>query len=151
MNSMAVSVDGKPYIAADHICYLDCMLSDVPNFAFVTGYFQASWTLKADLIASYVCRIINKLNEMGPTAIACARADDTVKVDESAWREIPRDANGELLREGMGMNGGFNNGPCYSLRTRHLQPRRGTKAPWMPLMSYLEDRQMLQSRPTEDE
>jgi len=52
MNTMAVSVDGAPYVAADHICYLDCMLTDVPNFIFVTGYFQASWTLKADLIAS---------------------------------------------------------------------------------------------------
>ena len=45
------------------------MLSDVPNFAFVTGYFQASWTLKADLIAEYVCRIVNKLHTSGPLCV----------------------------------------------------------------------------------
>ena len=72
---MLLQVDGQPYVAQRHLCYLDCMLSDVPNFAFVTGYFQASWTLKADLIAEYVCRIVNKLHTSGPRTFCAPRAD----------------------------------------------------------------------------
>eukprot|EP01051_Picozoa_sp_SAG22_P000550 SAG22_NODE_16_length_32723_cov_26.404825_6_plen_84_part_00 len=44
---------------------LDSMLTAVPNFLFITGYFQASWTLKADLLAAFCCRIVNRLLELG--------------------------------------------------------------------------------------
>eukprot|EP01051_Picozoa_sp_SAG22_P000549 SAG22_NODE_16_length_32723_cov_26.404825_5_plen_99_part_00 len=44
----------------------------------------------------------------------------------------------------------FLSGPGYALRTRHLQPRRGKQTPWLPLASYLDDRQLLESRELED-
>lgn len=44
---LQVIVDGLPYVAKEHMTYKAMLLSDVPNFAFVLGYTNASWTLKA--------------------------------------------------------------------------------------------------------
>ena len=41
------------------------MLSGVPNFALALGYTNASWTLKADLVAEYVCRLLNHMDAHG--------------------------------------------------------------------------------------
>ena len=50
------------------------MLSGVPNFAFTVGYTNASWTLKADLTASYVCRLLNHMRRRGYAE--CMPADE---------------------------------------------------------------------------
>jgi len=81
--------------------------------------------------------------------------DGNVKVDMRMYTEMPRDETGDVIREGMGLNedgtlGGKNNGPGYALRTRHLQPRRGIEEPWLPLMDYLPDRELLTNRELDD-
>ena len=38
------------------------MLSGVPNLAFCVGYTNASWTLRADLVSQYVCRLVTHLD-----------------------------------------------------------------------------------------
>ena len=63
---MQLSVDGadrRP--VATTMTYKGMMLSDVPNLAFALGYTNASWTLKADLISEYVCRLLNHMDEHG--------------------------------------------------------------------------------------
>ena len=62
---LALTVDGEPVHLPDHLAYKGMMLSDVPNFVFTIGYTNASWTLKADLVAEFTCRI---LTHMAPTA-----------------------------------------------------------------------------------
>merc|ERR1712066_439707 len=63
MATMQVSVDGVPYVGREHVCYKDCMLSDVPNFAYCRGYTDASWTLKSESVAKYVCRLLRHMEE----------------------------------------------------------------------------------------
>ena len=41
------------------------MLGGVPNFAFTIGYTNASWTLKADLVSEYVCRLLERMDGAG--------------------------------------------------------------------------------------
>ena len=41
------------------------MLDGVPNLAFAIGYTNASWTLKVDLVSSYVTRLLRFMNENG--------------------------------------------------------------------------------------
>ena len=112
----------------------------VPNFAFVTGYFQASWTLKADIIAAFVCRVINRIIEMGHRATCTPRIDEETYAqiqNMEEYAEMPRDALGNLIRT-QGQNG-----PGYALRMRHLQPKRGTDHPWLALMDPMRDRETM--------
>ena len=62
---VTLSVDGREVSLPDTFAYKGMMLSGVPNFAFTVGYTNASWTLKADLTAEYVCRLLNHMRERG--------------------------------------------------------------------------------------
>ena len=55
--SAKVSIDGEEYKAPEHMVYNSVMLDDVPNFAFVVGYTNASWTLKADISAVFITKV----------------------------------------------------------------------------------------------
>ena len=59
---VAFEVDGKPINFHDHYYYKGCMFSDIPNMAIVFGYLNASWTLKADIVSEYTCRILNHMD-----------------------------------------------------------------------------------------
>ena len=61
MGGMALTVDGKKIVPAEHYVYRGMMLSDVPNFVQAFGYTNSSWTLKADLTAQYVCRMFKHM------------------------------------------------------------------------------------------
>lgn len=61
MGGVQMRVDGEPVDVAQHYLYRGMMLSDVPNFAQAFGYTNSSWTLKADLTAQYVCRVLNHM------------------------------------------------------------------------------------------
>ena len=65
MGGATFSVDGTPVRLADRLQYKGMMFSDVPNLAFTFGYTNASWTLKADLVARYVCRLLNAMRRKG--------------------------------------------------------------------------------------
>jgi cation diffusion facilitator CzcD-associated flavoprotein CzcO len=58
-------IDGKPLVFSDTVTYRGMMFTGVPNMAWVFGYFRASWTLRADLVADLVCRLLNHMNEKG--------------------------------------------------------------------------------------
>jgi len=56
-------VDGQPVNFADCVNYKGVMFSNVPNFGLTSGYTNASWTLKADLTAEYIGRLLNKMDQ----------------------------------------------------------------------------------------
>ena len=58
MGGVAIEVDGAPVDIATTTAYKGVMFSDIPNLASIFGYTNASWTLKSDLIAEYVCRLL---------------------------------------------------------------------------------------------
>lgn len=59
--NIAVTIDGTQRDLSKELIYRGMMLSGVPNFAFTFGYTNASWTLKADLVSGYVCRLLNAM------------------------------------------------------------------------------------------
>ncbi|TGX52425.1 NAD(P)/FAD-dependent oxidoreductase [Sphingomonas gei] len=65
LSGMPIRVDGKLFEPAKHLTYKGMMFSDVPNFAISFGYTNASWTLKADLTANYVTRLLNAMRKRG--------------------------------------------------------------------------------------
>jgi monooxygenase len=65
LGGMQVVVDGEVLDAGERVVYKSVMLSDMPNFAYVFGYTNASWTLKVDLACTWVCRVIGHMLRTG--------------------------------------------------------------------------------------
>jgi cation diffusion facilitator CzcD-associated flavoprotein CzcO len=112
---MELAVDGQHVTLRDTMAYKAMMLSGVPNFVFTIGYTNASWTLKADLVAEYVVRLLRHLDAHG--------YDQCVPADDPTVTRMP------LLDFQAG----------YVLRSLDEFPRTGSRAPWRLGMSYLHD------------
>jgi cation diffusion facilitator CzcD-associated flavoprotein CzcO len=120
LGGMRVSVDGEETDTTKAMTYKGTMLSDVPNFAFTLGYTNASWTLKADLAAEYVCRLL-------------------AHMDAHGYRQcVPRASDLAIAPEPlMPLTAG------YVLRSVDKLPKQGSKEPWRLRMNYPIDLRML--------
>jgi monooxygenase len=65
MGGMQVCVDATAIKVSRTLAYKGMMYSDVPNLASSFGYTNASWTLKSDLTAGYVCRLLKYMDAHG--------------------------------------------------------------------------------------
>jgi len=115
VSDIPFSVDGKPVEWSRHVSYKGMMFSDVPNMAMSFGYTNASWTLKADLTANYVTRLLNAMRKRGMRQVT------------------PR--LGAPIEEAPFLD--FTSG--YVTRAMDKFPRRGTRAPWRVNQSYTRD------------
>ncbi|MFC4947915.1 flavin-containing monooxygenase [Pseudonocardia sp. GCM10023141] len=122
-----VSVDGKPVVLAEHLTYKGIMLDGVPNFAYTFGYTNASWTLRADLVAEYVCRL---LNVMRARHYAVA---------------VPRNADLAMATKPL-----LDFQPGYIRRALAALPKQGSHAPWKSRMNYPLELLELRHRPVTD-
>jgi cation diffusion facilitator CzcD-associated flavoprotein CzcO len=116
MGGMELVVDGRTVNPGMTLSYKGMMLSDVPNLATTFGYTNASWTLKADLIAEYLCRMLNKMDR-GGYAYCTPRNNDPSMVPDTT----------------LPLNSG------YMQRARDLLPKQGSKRPWRLHQSYAKD------------
>lgn len=115
LSGMPVTVDGKLFEPAKHMTYKGMMFSDVPNFAISFGYTNASWTLKADLTANYMTRLLNAMKKRGMRQV-------TPRLKEPV-EEMP------FLD--------FTSG--YVQRAAAHLPRQGTRKPWRVHQNYTLD------------
>lgn len=115
MGGVRLSVDGVPFDPAQAYFYKGMMFSGVPNFALALGYTNASWTLKCELTAGYVCRLLNRMDARG-----------------ERWCVPHR--GGAVGEEPMI---GFTSG--YIERARHLMPKQGAARPWKLHQNYVLD------------
>ena len=74
LGDIAFSIDGDPLDFSETIGYRGTMFTGVPNMAWVFGYFRASWTLRADLIGDFVCRLLGHMDELGATTVVPSAA-----------------------------------------------------------------------------
>jgi cation diffusion facilitator CzcD-associated flavoprotein CzcO len=88
MGGVAIEVDGARVDIASTIGYKGAMLSDIPNLASIFGYTNASWTLKSDLIAEYVCRLLSHVDRRGYAI--CTPASATQQLQRSRRCPSPR-------------------------------------------------------------
>jgi len=127
LGGMRLTVDGEEPDLARAFAYKGMMLSDVPNFAFTIGYTNASWTLKADLVAEYVCRLIEHMDANG------------------LGECVPRIADPSVTEEPLL---DFTSG--YVLRSLEALPKQGSKEPWKLRQNYPVDLRALRRGPLED-
>ena len=125
LGGIQLAVDGQDVSLPDTMAYKGMMLSGVPNFAFTVGYTNASWTLKADLVSEYVCRLLRYMDARG--------YDQCVPVNDD-----PRITQRPLMDFAAG----------YVLRSINDFPKAGSRAPWRLGMSYLNDVVALAARQT---
>jgi monooxygenase len=124
-----ISVDGE-IVPFNHVMtYKGVLVEDVPNLAFVFGYTNASWTLKADIACEYVVRLLRYMDEHGYGSVV-PRGSDEVRSAESVMSSL-------------------NSG--YVQRGDPFLPRQGTTAPWRVLNNYLRDAPMLRRSPIADD
>ena len=63
LGDIEFAIDGKPLNFADTVTYRGMMFTGIPNMVWVFGYFRASWTLRADLVGDFVCRLLNHMKQ----------------------------------------------------------------------------------------
>ncbi|HXY24185.1 MAG TPA: NAD(P)/FAD-dependent oxidoreductase [Candidatus Acidoferrum sp.] len=122
-----LEVDGRRVELGNTLAYKGVMISDVPNAASVFGYINASWTLKADLICAYVCRLLNLMDRKG------------------ARQVTPRNGNEGAVAPFVQK---FSSG--YVQRAIASWPKQGAKAPWRVYQNYLRDVFALKWSPIDD-
>ncbi len=127
VGGMRLTVDGRDVDLSQTVSYKGFMVSGVPNFAMTIGYTNASWTLKADLIARYVCRLLLHLDRSGYAA---------------ATPLAPPEGGSEPF---LGLTAG------YVRRSLSALPKQGTRAPWKLNQSYLRDLRLMRRAPLQDE
>jgi len=110
-----IAVGGTPLNTHEVLVYKGMMMSGVPNFALAFGYTNNSWTLKTDLTANLVCRILNYMDRKGYRVVV---------------PEVPGDIQGE---EFLPLDAG------YMKRAKHILPKNGSKRPWRVYQNYLMD------------
>jgi monooxygenase len=116
MGGIKIEVDGKPVEVGSTTIYKSVMFSDLPNLASIFGYTNASWTLKSDLIADYVCRLLDHMDRRG-YAICTPRRGEAAIAEEPT---LP-------LTSG------------YIQRAKNLLPKQGTRKPWRMNQNYALD------------
>ena len=124
---VAFSVDGKDIHWHEQFYYKGCMFSNIPNMAVVFGYLNASWTLKADIVSDYICRLLNHMGHIG------ADIANPLLTQE-------KDEEGELFD--------FSSG--YIQRALDILPRNGAAAPWRLSQDYLQDKIVMKDHPIDD-
>ena len=127
LSGAPITVDGERIDFSRRLTYKGMMFSGVPNLASVFGYINASWTLKAELIAKHVCNIVNAMDRKGATE---ARPLDP----------------GEAVVTGPWFD--FSSG--YIQRGMVHFPKSGDKEPWVAHQDYLKDRQFFRPETVDD-
>ncbi|UOY02208.1 flavin-containing monooxygenase [Blastococcus sp. PRF04-17] len=127
IGGMTLCRDGRPVDLSETVSYKGMMISGVPNFSMVIGYTNASWTLKADLVNRYVCRLLNHMDAEGYVAATPVAP--------------PEGADQPFLDLASG----------YVQRSLTQLPKQGRRKPWRLHQNYIRDVQLMRRGSLEDE
>ena len=123
-------VDGEPVDFSKRWSYKGVGCSGVPNFFACFGYVNASWTLRADLMSRYVCKVVNHLHSTG-----YQQCIPTLRERDKKMRRLP-------------WISGFT--PGYIKRVGHIFPKQGSIEPWVNPQVYKKDVELLAKDPVDD-
>lgn len=121
-------VDGQDVMLKDKVIYKNVMVEGLPNAGMIFGYTNSSWTLKVDIAAEYLCRLMNLMDQRGYQTVVARDTEDS--------------------RSDTTVLGSLDAG--YVRRAADRLPRQGTHGPWKASQNYLEDVKILRFDPIED-
>jgi len=116
------SIDDVPLDFSNTVTYRGMMFTGVPNLVWVFGYFRASWTLRADLVSDFVCRLLNHMHTTHVRRVEVALRPEDADMPLKDWID-PENFN-----------------PGYLMRAMHLLPKRGDKPEWQHTQDYWSER-----------
>lgn len=116
LGGIDLTMDNEPVDFSTKHYYKGAMIEDVPNMAMIFGYTNSSWTLKADLISSYFCKVINFMDKKGYTQCT------------------PKD-NGRIKKSEPFLN----LTSSYVQRVINRIPKQGDKRPWRLYQNFIKD------------
>ena len=116
LGGMTIAVDGREIDLSEVVMYKGMMFTGIPNLALAVGYTNASWTLKADLVSEYVCRLLNHMDEHGYRQCVPHHPDPSSAVEPV-----------------LDLTSG------YVMRSIDSLPKQGSKTPWRLHQNYARD------------
>ncbi|MGE0484997.1 MAG: flavin-containing monooxygenase [Gammaproteobacteria bacterium] len=119
------NVDDKPLNFADTVTYHGMMFTGLPNLLWIFGYFRASWTLRADMLGDFVCRLLQHMDAKGVGKVEVQLREEDQDMELLPWMD-PANFN-----------------PGYLMRSMHLLPKRGAKAEWQHTQDYWAEREVI--------
>ena len=130
LGEVEFSVDGRKVDFSQTWTYKGMAYSDVPNLVSTFGYINASWTLRADVVAKYVCRLLLHMRQIG--------------ADQATPRLRPEDRD-------MPQRPWIDDFPAgYMMRAMHLMPKQGDREPWLNPQLISRDKKMIVKSPVDD-
>ena len=125
-------IDDTKVDFADTVTWRGMLFSGVPNMCWVFGYLRTSWTMRADLIADFVCRLLRHMDELNVDVVTPTLRSEEARMERRPW--VPEE--------------NFNAG--YLLRGMHLLPKQGTHLPWRHTQDYYFDKDDIPSADLDD-
>ena len=116
------AVDGEPLDFRETLTYRGMMFTGMPNMVWVFGYLRASWTLRPELIADFVCRLLAHMEANGAKSVVPALRASEKDMELGPWVD-PDDFN-----------------PGYVMRGLHLLPKSGATREWRHTQDYWRER-----------
>jgi monooxygenase len=126
LGGMELVVDGEVVDVSRKMAYRGMMLSGVPNFVFTSGYTNASWTLKADLVSEYACRLL-------------------AHMDAHGHRKCVPEVDGSVEEQPL-----LDFTAGYVLRSIDRFPKQGSREPWRLRQNYVFDVRTVRRGPIDD-
>ncbi len=132
LGDISFEIDGRPLNFHETVTYRGMMFTGIPNMSWVFGYFRTSWTLRADLVADFVCRLLQEMDRRGVATVTPALRPEDIDMALLPWID-PENFN-----------------PGYIQRGAHLLPRRGEKAEWQHSQDYWAEKDILPAADLDD-
>ena len=121
-------VDEQVVDPSKHTIWRGMMLSDVPNYFLSFGYTNASWTLRSDVTAKAVCRLLNRMKRGGYSVC-------TPRLPDERMERHP------VIT--------FTSG--YVQRALAFLPKQGSRQPWIVPQNYVKDRFAMRFGPVDED
>jgi cation diffusion facilitator CzcD-associated flavoprotein CzcO len=118
LGDIRFTIDDEPLDLSKTVTYRGMMFTGVPNLLWIFGYFRASWTLRADLLADFVCRLLQHMKAKGKQRVWVRLREEDQAMELLPWIDPDN----------------FN--PGYLQRAMHLLPKRGDKPEWQHTQDY---------------
>ncbi len=125
MGDIDFTVDGQAVDFSKTYTYRGIMNSGIPNMSAMFGYLRTSWTMRVDLVADFICRLLNHMEARGAAVCTPTLGQQDLKMTPQPWID-PEEFN-----------------PGYMQRSLHLLPRRGDHEPWVFNTNYYSEKDEL--------
>ncbi|MEM8539273.1 MAG: NAD(P)/FAD-dependent oxidoreductase, partial [Pseudomonadota bacterium] len=122
MGDIPFTVDGTKVDWPATWAHRGIMFSGVPNLAWVFGYLRSSWTLRADMISDFVCRLLTRMDAGGANVVIPHLRPEDADMPERPFIEPEN----------------FDAG--YIMRKAHILPKQGDRQPWIFSQDYFKER-----------